>query len=117
MKKVLISVLIASLPGIALADSTQDQIAALKAQLAATLNANVTALGIWTTNQTRLAMALAEDSELQSAAEAILQAPPPARREFRAASWRAAFASPTRRFPIFRSMPVRRSTTRAVAST
>jgi hypothetical protein len=35
MKKVLISVLIASLPGIAMADSTQEQIAALKAQLAA----------------------------------------------------------------------------------
>jgi hypothetical protein len=31
----------------------------LKAQLTATLNANVTALGIWTTNQTRLATSLA----------------------------------------------------------
>ena len=55
----------------------------LKAQLTATLNANVTALGIWTTNQTRLATALAEDSNLQAAAAAILMAPPPSRRDFR----------------------------------
>ena len=56
--------------------------AGLKAQLTATLNANVTALGIWTTNQTRLATALAEDASLQAAAAAILLAPPPARRDF-----------------------------------
>ena len=45
----------------------------LKAQLTATLNANVTALGIWTTNQTRLATALAEDPEIKHSAVAILQ--------------------------------------------
>ena len=37
----------------------------LSAQLLATLNANVTALGIWTTNQTRLATSLAEDPNVQ----------------------------------------------------
>lgn len=47
----------------------------LKAQLTATLNANVTALGIWSTNQTRLAMSLAEDPTLRDAAIAILQDP------------------------------------------
>ena len=41
----------------------------LKAQLTATLNANVTALGIWTTNQTRLATSLAEDPDVRTLAE------------------------------------------------
>jgi hypothetical protein len=53
----------------------------LKAQLTATLNANVTALGIWTTNQTRLATALTEDSTVRSLASRILQEPVPGRRE------------------------------------
>ena len=57
----------------------------LQAQLTATLNANVTALGIWTTNQTRLATALAEDPDLPRFAAAILTAPPPSRRELPAA--------------------------------
>ncbi|HUZ07140.1 MAG TPA: serine/threonine protein kinase [Candidatus Paceibacterota bacterium] len=48
----------------------------LKAQLSATLNANVTALGIWTTNQTRLATSLAEDPVLRTLASRILQSPP-----------------------------------------
>jgi serine/threonine protein kinase len=52
----------------------------LKAQLSATLNANVTALGIWTTNQTRLATSLAEDPTLRTLAGEIFQLPPPARR-------------------------------------
>lgn len=56
----------------------------LRAQLTATLNANVTALGIWSTNQTRLALALAEDSNVRKAASAILE-PPPVRRDFRPA--------------------------------
>ena len=56
----------------------QDQ---LRAQLTATLNANVTALGIWTTNQTRLATALTEDSTLRSLAGRILEEPVPSRRE------------------------------------
>jgi serine/threonine protein kinase len=55
----------------------------LRAQLAATLNANVTALGIWSTNQTRLATALAEDANVRTSAAAILQLPPQIRREFR----------------------------------
>src|SRR5882672_1412936 len=58
----------------------------LKAQLTATLNANVTALGIWTTNQTRLATSLAEDPAVRTLANKIFQAPPPlppTRREFR----------------------------------
>jgi hypothetical protein len=55
----------------------------LKAQLTATLNANVTALGIWSTNQTRLATALAEDSTVQSLANRIFQAHPPFRGETR----------------------------------
>lgn len=45
----------------------------VKAQLTATLNANVTALGIWSTNQTRLALALAEDPNVRKTASAILQ--------------------------------------------
>src|SRR5476651_1543156 len=52
----------------------------LKAQLSATLNANVTALGIWTTNQTRLATSLAEDPTVRTLAGEIFQTPPPARR-------------------------------------
>jgi len=55
----------------------------LKAQLTATLNANVTALGIWSTNQTRLATALAEDPTVRTLAGEILQAPPPVWRELR----------------------------------
>jgi eukaryotic-like serine/threonine-protein kinase len=53
----------------------------LKAQLSATLNANVTALGIWTTNQTRLATSLAEDSTVQTLAGEIFQEYPLARRD------------------------------------
>src|SRR5208282_6753585 len=55
----------------------------LKAQLNATLEANVTALGIWTTNQTRLATSLAEDSTVRTLASQILQVSPPVRREVR----------------------------------
>src|SRR5476651_766487 len=52
----------------------------LKAQLSATLNANVTALGIWTTNQTRLATSLAEDPSVRTLAGAMFQAAPSVRR-------------------------------------
>ena len=55
----------------------------LKAQLSATLNANVTALSIWTTNQTRLATSLAEDPSVRALANRIFQLPPPSRRELR----------------------------------
>ena len=55
----------------------------LEAQLTATLEANVTALGIWTTNQTRLATSLAEDSTVRMLANQILQISPPARRDIR----------------------------------
>jgi hypothetical protein len=51
----------------------------LKAQLTGTLNANVTALGIWATNQTRLATALVEEPSVRTLASQILQAPPPRR--------------------------------------
>ena len=61
--------------------SIEDQ---LRAQLTATLNANVTALNIWTTNQTRLATSLAEDPTVQSLASQILLAPPAGRRNFQA---------------------------------
>jgi hypothetical protein len=44
----------------------------LQAQLASTLNANVTALEIWTTNQTRLATALAGETEVSNRAIRIL---------------------------------------------
>ena len=44
----------------------------LQAQLASTLNANVTALEIWTTNQTRLATALAGEPEARNRAIRIL---------------------------------------------
>jgi hypothetical protein len=53
----------------------------LRAQLSATLNANVTALGIWSTNQTRLATVLAEDPTVQGLADQIFQAHPLVRRE------------------------------------
>ena len=55
----------------------------LKAQLNATLNANVTALGIWATNQTRLATSLADEPSVRTLADQIFQAPPPPRRGFR----------------------------------
>src|SRR5271169_2566110 len=55
----------------------------LKAQLTATLNANVTALGIWTTNQTRLATSLAEDPNVQTLANQIFQITPTVRRNLR----------------------------------
>jgi hypothetical protein len=58
----------------------------LRAQLTATLNANVTALGIWTTNQMRLATSLAEDPTVHTLAEKILLSPPPPRREMRPAA-------------------------------
>ncbi len=44
----------------------------LQAQLTSTLNANVTSLEIWTTNQTRLATALADESEVRVRAIRIL---------------------------------------------
>jgi len=44
----------------------------LRAQLTSTLNANVTALEIWTTNQTRLATALASEPEVRGPAIKIL---------------------------------------------
>ena len=52
----------------------------LRAQLATTLNANVTALGIWTTNQLRLATSLAGDPTVQTLASDILTAAPVSRR-------------------------------------
>ncbi|MEI6077042.1 MAG: serine/threonine protein kinase [Verrucomicrobiota bacterium] len=55
----------------------------LHAQLSATLNANVTALGIWTTNQTRLATSLAEDPNVRTLAGQIFQLTPTVRRDFR----------------------------------
>src|SRR5258708_1246786 len=45
----------------------------LKAGLTATLNANVTALEIWMTNQTRLATFLAEEPKLRPLATGILE--------------------------------------------
>src|SRR6266536_3573053 len=44
----------------------------LKADLTAALDANVTALEIWTTNQAKLATALAEEPEVQSLAVRVL---------------------------------------------
>ena len=58
--------------------------AQLRAQLTATLRANVTALQIWSTNQTRLATSLAEDSAVRTVAGEILQLPRPTRRELEA---------------------------------
>jgi len=55
----------------------------IQAQLAATLNANVTALGIWTTNQTRLATSLAEDPNVRTLANQIFQITPFVRRDAR----------------------------------
>ena len=65
----------------------------LKTQLSVTLNANVTALGIWTTNQTRLAMALAEDSQVRALAIQNLQAPRPLRRDVSPSPEQEQFAS------------------------
>jgi eukaryotic-like serine/threonine-protein kinase len=48
----------------------------LKAALTGTLNANVTALDIWITNQTQLAAYMAEEPEIHKVALAILQQPP-----------------------------------------
>ena len=51
----------------------------LKAELVATLEANVTALNIWMTNQSRLAAFIAEEPEIRSRSLAILRdAPRPA---------------------------------------
>jgi serine/threonine protein kinase len=61
-----------------LRDTIEDQV---RAQLNATLNANVTALGIWATNQTRLATSLAEDSTLRTVAGKILLTEPFSRGE------------------------------------
>lgn len=47
----------------------------LKAELAATLDANVTALNIWMTNQTRLAAFLAEEPQVHKLSLAILEKP------------------------------------------
>lgn len=56
----------------------------LRAQLSATLRANVTALEVWSTNQTRLATSLADDSAVRTVANEILQLPRPERRELEA---------------------------------
>jgi len=53
----------------------------LKAQLTGTLNANVTALEIWTTNQTRLATSLAEDPAVRTLASQLFHMALPARRD------------------------------------
>jgi hypothetical protein len=55
----------------------------LKAKLTSTLDANVTALEIWTTNQTRLATSLAEEPEVRTLAMRILERSVPARGEGR----------------------------------
>ena len=68
----------------------------LKAQLSATLNANVTALGIWTTNQTRLARSLADDSNVRAAANQILQITPGNRRNFQPSPELAQFVNDLR---------------------
>jgi len=60
-----------------LRETIEDQ---LRAQLTATLNANVTALGIWTTNQTRLATSLANDSTVRRLAGQIFDLTPPPNR-------------------------------------
>ena len=49
----------------------------LQSQLTSTLNANVTALEIWTTNQTRLATALASEPEVRAPPIRILDRPEP----------------------------------------
>jgi hypothetical protein len=58
-----------------LQDTIEDQV---KAQLNATLAANVTALEIWTTNQMRLATLLASEPLVRSAGEHILEDQPAA---------------------------------------
>lgn len=55
--------------------------AQLQAQLSATLKANVTALEIWSTNQTRLATSLADDATVRNLANQIFQLPRSDRRE------------------------------------
>jgi len=57
----------------------------LKAQLTTTLNANVTALGIWATNQTRITTLVAEEPEVRDLAQNILALPRMSRREFQQA--------------------------------
>jgi hypothetical protein len=49
----------------------------LKAKLNSTLDANVTALEIWTTNQMRLATSLADERELRTVALRVLDRPAP----------------------------------------
>ena len=67
--------------GIGLVRATiEDQ---LRMELSATLSANVTALNIWSGNQTRLATALAEDPNVRDPAVAVLDATPLLRRDFR----------------------------------
>jgi len=51
----------------------QTIVAQLKAELFTTLDANVTALEIWTTNQAKLATALAEEPRVRSLANRILE--------------------------------------------
>ncbi len=63
-----------------LRDTIQDQ---LKDQLTATLNANVTALEIWTTNQIKFASLLAEEPGVRNLGLRILDNPPPAGPGFR----------------------------------
>ena len=48
----------------------------LQADLTATLEANVTALDIWATNQTKLVLALADDPKVRELAAKILETPP-----------------------------------------
>jgi eukaryotic-like serine/threonine-protein kinase len=57
-----------------LRDAIQEQ---LKADLTTTLNANVTALEIWATNQMRMATALAEEPTVHTLAGKLLSNPPP----------------------------------------
>src|SRR5579862_6900914 len=61
-----------------LRETIEDQ---LRTQLAATLKANVTALQIWSTNQTRLATSLAEDTTVRKVATQVFQLPRPPARE------------------------------------
>jgi eukaryotic-like serine/threonine-protein kinase len=51
--------------------------AELRTSLASTLDANVTALTIWMTNQTRLAAYMAEEPEIRRLSLSILNQPPP----------------------------------------
>src|SRR5262245_48388122 len=51
----------------------------LEAELAATLEANVTALKIWTTNQMKLASSLVSEPAVHNEAARILEAGPPVR--------------------------------------